>query len=350
MSELAKRVVVMLVVLIGASCADSEVSPTYMGNTNWLISCDEDDDCSDDLSCECGVCTKTCETSADCGTLGAACDTGSDALVSACGSSLADSICLPECEEDDDCGRGQCVDAHCLPAPMSNADGGASGDGDGDGDLAPIGCGPNGAFVSAALMPDQECIYSTQNAQAPIGRYDYARGAYGEDGGCEQPYVVSLLTYSCLRGVDDTLQIRSAEVRLMTVDRQTIVFDQLEPVLPNPFGVVSNATIFRTSEDDLSAGIVTVETIPSAYADQFDNFDGEEILAEITLFGTTLGDQDVELRPFVYPIRLCDGCLTLCRGDLPLDATDADIYGEGVCTDNAGADGRFCVDAECAGN
>ena len=119
MSELAKRVVVVLVALIGASCADSEVSPTYMGNTNWLVGCEEDDDCSDGLSCECGVCTKTCETSSDCAAFGAACDTGSDALVSACGSSLADSICLPECEEDNDCGDGQCVDAHCLPAQMS---------------------------------------------------------------------------------------------------------------------------------------------------------------------------------------------------------------------------------------
>jgi hypothetical protein len=348
MSELSKRVAILLAALICASCADSELSPTYMGNTNWLTSCSDDEDCSDGLSCECGVCTLECETSADCNSLGAVCDSGSDALVSACGSALADSICLPECENDGDCGSGQCIDSHCVPAQMSLPDGG--GDGDGDGYENPTGCGPNGAFVSAVVAPDQECVYSPElgaNAQIPIGEYDVSTGFNGNDGACDSPYLVTLMVYSCLRGVDDTLQIHSAEIRLQDVSKATIVFDRFQSVLPNPFLVTSNATIFRTSDDAPSPAVATVEVIPTSYAEQLDNFDGEQLLAEITLFGTTLGDVDVELKPFTFPIRICDGCLTLCAGNIPADVSLDEIYGEGICRDNASADGRICIDASC---
>jgi hypothetical protein len=334
--------------LICASCADSEVAPTYMGNTNWLTSCSDDDDCSDDLSCECGVCTIACDTSSDCNSLGAACDSGSDALVSACGSALADSICLPECENDGDCGSGQCIDAHCLPAQMSSSDGG--GDGDGDGYVNPTGCGPNGAFVSAAVAPDEECVYSPEpgaNAQIPIGEYDVFTGFNGSDGACDSPYLLALQVYSCLRGVDDTLQIHSAEVRLQDVNKATILFDRFGDALPNPFLVTSNATILRMGGEGPWPGVASVEVIPTPYAEQLDGFDGEQLLAEVTLFGTTLGDVDVELKPFIFPIRICYGCLTVCAADLPLDATDDEIYGEGMCRDEASADGRICVDFSC---
>lgn len=37
--------------------------------TNWLTHCEEDDECSDGLSCLCGVCSKACEESEECLTL-----------------------------------------------------------------------------------------------------------------------------------------------------------------------------------------------------------------------------------------------------------------------------------------
>lgn len=352
MSELSKRVAFVLLALIGASCADSEVSPTYMGNTNWLTSCGEDDDCSDGLSCECGVCTLECESASECNDLGAVCDSGSQALVTACGSSIAPSLCLPECTIESDCGGDlMCVDGHCLPDEVAEPP--VSGGGDG-GIQGPVGCGPIGAFASGVIAPDEECVYAPDNPRIANGLYDVSSGFNGSQSNCDAPYVVSMLAYSCLQGVNDTLQIHSAEVRLMDISKATIAFDRFAdedtPAIPNPFVVTSNATIFPMREDEPSAGITSVELIPTAYAEQLDNFDGEQLLAEIRLSGTTVGGVDVELKPFTFVINICDGCLTLCGGNIPTDVSLDEIYGEGVCRDSASADGRICIDASCTAN
>lgn len=347
MIELVKlsTVIAIAIAIAASACAKSDATPSYMGNTNWLVSCDEDDDCDDGLSCECGVCTKICETTADCDDLGSACDSGSDALVSACGSSLAMSLCLPECEQDDDCGDAKsCIDAHCLPVAMSVAEGDA---GNGDGEPGPIGCGSNGAFTSAALKPDAECVLSPDNARIPIGTFDISTGFNGVDGTCDDPYVVSLLVYSCLRGLDDTLQITIAEVTLTDKEHRPITFNRTLPELPNPFLVTSNSTIFPMRAEPPATGVATVEAIPREYAEQLSNFVGGQVLAEIALHGATLGDRAVDLDPFIFPIEICDGCLTLCVADFDADTPLEDVYGEGVCRDNASADGRVCIDGEC---
>jgi hypothetical protein len=317
-----------------------------MGNTNWLTSCEEDDDCRDDLSCSCGVCTRECTTTADCSGLGGSvCDIESEAFASACGSSLEMSVCLPECGNDDDCGGGlECVAAQCLPAEV--VAGSPIGDGDGD---SSIGCGPNGAFVSANVAPDQDCILNAQGSpQLPIGLFDVSSGFHGEDGTCGTGYRVNLLAYSCLQGANDTLQLHSAEILLKVASGETILFDRLDPPLPNPFLAVGNSTIFPMRDDAPSSGIITVEAIPAAYAAQLDDFDGQQVYAEIRVYGTTVGDSDVDLDPFRYPIEICDGCLTLCAGAIPPEATLDEIYGEGACRDNAGADDRVCIDGSCA--
>jgi len=337
MPDFAKTVLALLLVLAGAACASSEPPSNLMGNTNWLSSCEEDDDCGDELSCVCGVCTRQCSETNDCAGLeGAACDEQSEALATACGSSVEMSVCLPECGNDRDCGGGyECIATHCLPTEVVA----------GDGDVA-TGCGPNGAFTAAILAPDEECVLSADSRKIPTGLYDVSSGFDGEGGSCDAPYVVAVLLYSCLQGINDTLQIHSAQVRLQDINRSTIAFDRFTP-LPNPFLVTSNTAIFPMRDDGPSPGVAAVEIIPTVYAEQLDGFDGQQLLAEIQLFGTTVGDVDVELEPFVYPIRICNGCLTLCGAHLPPELSAEEIYGEGVCRDNASADDRICVDSSC---
>ncbi|HET6332528.1 MAG TPA: hypothetical protein VFG30_04915, partial [Polyangiales bacterium] len=127
-----------------------------------------------------------------------------------------------------------------------------------------------------------------------------------------------------------------------------IAFDRFEDaLLPNPFLVVGNSTIFPMRDDAPSSGVITIEAIPAAYAEQLDALDGMQVHAEIRVYGRTVGGSDVDLNPFLYPINICDGCLTLCAAAIPPEASLEEIYGEGTCRDNAGADGRVCVDASC---
>jgi hypothetical protein len=231
--------------------------------------------------------------------------------------------------------------------------------------IAPLvmtACAPEGpsGFVTNHLHPDEECVLSNEpgsNASVPQGLYDIATGFNGREGTCDAPYMMYLFVNSFLRPNSDqgigraepnVLQLHSAEVRLMDITRQTIAFDRFEDVLPNPFLVTTNASLFPTDGNEPSTAVASVEAIPTAYADQLDMFAGQQILAEIQIFGTTTGDVDVDLKPFVYTIRICDGCLTDCLACyIDSELSDEEIFGEGVCRDNSGADGRKCLDTKC---
>lgn len=219
-------------------------------------------------------------------------------------------------------------------------------------------CAPEGpsGFVTYNLMPDQDCVVSPDiggNLFIPIGRYDIAPGYNGRGNFCDQPYRLNLLVNSYLRpNADPTLgraepnvlQLKEAEVRLMDITGATLAFDRANPPLPNPFIVTTANSLFPTEGETPSTAVATVEVIPSAYAPYLNNFVGKQIKVEVQIFGTTTGDVNVDLKPFVYTINICDGCLTMCRALLRRDLTEDEIYGSGVCRDNAGADGRMCVD------
>lgn len=230
--------------------------------------------------------------------------------------------------------------------------------------IAPLvmtACAPEGptAFVTSHLIPDEECAVSNEVGANTIlgqGLYDVSKGVTGDEGTCDAPYMLNLLVNSYLRPNNDiglgraepnVLQLHSAEVRLMDIARRTIAFDRFDDVLPNPFLVTTAGTLFPTDGEEASTAVAFVETIPIAYAEQLDMFDGEQILAEVQIFGTTTGDVDVDLKPFVYTIRICDGCLTRCAC-LGTEETLDDVYGMGTCRDNASADGRICLDYDCS--
>jgi hypothetical protein len=217
-------------------------------------------------------------------------------------------------------------------------------------------CAPEGpsAFVTFNIPPNTNCVFQeTTELFLPIGQFDIAPG---DADNCNDPYVMNLLVNSYLRANSDTmlgraepniLQIHSAEVHLMTVDRSTILFDRVNPPLPNPFLVTTNNSLFPSDGNSPSQGIAPVEAIPLNYASQLDGFVGQQIMAEVQIFGTTTGDIDIDFKPFLYAIEICDGCLTRCLSDLILSDIDPDdLYGD-QCADNAGADGRVCIDSGC---
>lgn len=223
------------------------------------------------------------------------------------------------------------------------------------------GCAPEGdpsGFVTFNIPPDGNCRVSPSQSDVfiPIGLYDIAPGGTPLGNRCEHPYFVNLLVNSFLRSnaqndigrsEPNILQLHSAEVLLTTVAKEVIDFNRGDP-LPNPFLVTTNNSLPPSRGTNPTTGIAAVEAIPVAYAEQLNNFDGKQILAEIQIFGTTTGDVDVDFRPFVFPIEICNGCLTLCLGDIAAAGDVPDDYVDsGECDDNAGADGRVCFDPDC---
>lgn len=105
------------------ACSKSAEPGSGGSETNWLKSCGSQSDCSESMSCECGICTKTCESAEDCSTVSGAStclvaetlDNGSCRVVS--GTTASQGVCVARCEIDSDCNdspdfeceRGICV-------------------------------------------------------------------------------------------------------------------------------------------------------------------------------------------------------------------------------------------------
>jgi hypothetical protein len=88
-------------------------------NTNWLLRCDLDTQCSGALRCYCGQCTQPCASTDECGLLeGAECAPTGSAL---CGDEpAAGGLCVLGCREDAECGPDfSCTDSQCVPKPCS---------------------------------------------------------------------------------------------------------------------------------------------------------------------------------------------------------------------------------------
>jgi hypothetical protein len=223
-----------------------------------------------------------------------------------------------------------------------------------------VACAPEGssAFVSFNIPPDGTCKVSpTPDVFISTGLYDVGDPA-ATTNFCRHSYFVHLLVNSNLkpnardstgRAEPNVLQIMEADVRLMDKDKNTLNFKtkdgSADPQRPNPFRVQTANSLFPSSGRDPSTGIASIEAIPQAYREKLTGYDGDKILAEIQIFGTTTGDVTIDFRPFVYPITICRGCLSICRGDLgTLDSST--VYGD-QCPDNSAQDGRFCIDKDC---
>lgn len=219
-------------------------------------------------------------------------------------------------------------------------------------------CAPEGssAYVSKNLLLDSSCKVSVDADEfLAIGEYDIAGSTSAKSLFCQKSYFMHLVVNSNLkanandatgRAEPNVLVITEAEIRLVDIAQQvTIPFNKKSNELPNPFRVKSNITLPPTTGRDPQMGEVPIEAIPVGYASQLVGYVNKQILAEVQIFGTTLGDVDIDFATFSFPIHICQGCLTRCLSEFS-GASKSEIYGD-ACDDNAGADGRVCVDPEC---
>jgi hypothetical protein len=219
-------------------------------------------------------------------------------------------------------------------------------------------CAPEGssAYVSKNLLLDSSCKVSIDGTEfLAVGEYDIAASTSAKSLFCQKSYFMHLVVNSNLkanandatgRAEPNVLQITEAEIRLVDIEQQaTIGFDKKSNALPNPFRVKSNITLPPTTGRDPTMGEVPIETIPVGYASQLTPFVNKQIIAEVQIFGKTLGDVNIDFATFSFPIHICQGCLTRCLSEFT-NASKSEIYGDN-CDDNAGADGRLCVDPDC---
>jgi hypothetical protein len=222
-------------------------------------------------------------------------------------------------------------------------------------------CAPEGssAYVTFNIPPDSSCNYSaTASLFTPIGQYDVGDGMNAP--GCRHSYFMNLLVNSNLksnarqatgRAEPNVLQIMEADVRLMDKNQATLVFkdpktNMPDPAFPNPFRVQTANSLFPTTTSAPSTGIVSIEAVPKAYGPKLTSFADDKILIEVQIFGTTTGDVTIDFKPFVYPVGICRGCLSMCASKIPEGMTKTDYYGTN-CADNAAQDGRYCIDSGC---
>jgi len=229
-------------------------------------------------------------------------------------------------------------------------------------------CAPDGssAYVSYNVQLTEDCLADPAAVPLASGRYDVTGG--DAKSACVNSYFMNLLINSNLkanaqdstgRAEPNVLLITHADVRLMDRNKATlqpvcmsksstctmddVTAKNVDPGRPNPFRVQTATSLPPTTGSTPSTNIATIEAIPKAYAEQLRAYAGDSVLLEVQLFGTTTGDLDIDFRTFLYPIAICDGCLSRCNSDMV--ATDVALPSQ--CKDNRAQDDFTCIGPDC---
>jgi hypothetical protein len=233
------------------------------------------------------------------------------------------------------------TDAGGGVAGASEMDAGAN---DSDAGVADAGAPP--VVVEFNLKAQPDCTYSWSSSGTtffPDGLFDVSG-----TGVCEHPYVAHLLLNSVWKGTGgQTLTITSAKVTLIAPSGDVISYSN--PTLPNPFVVsAGNVTIESTPSSSLPVNVlVAVELVPVAYRAGLDAFPNKFMLAKVELTAKTSTGDRVAVKPFVYPIEICLGCLVYCNSYLTTNhLTRQDLVGD-HCDDNSATDDHVCIVPGC---
>jgi hypothetical protein len=151
-------ITLLLCAFAALGCAKINMQSGTDGATHFLAECDGDADCGE-LSCLCGVCSKSCDGDLQCGGLSA----GAECLEESSSCTQAEQSCALECSGDEDCdglaANARCETGRCVrPAPPVGGDGGQGGSG---GSAGAGGSGDRDAGACAAMdaAPDgSECL------------------------------------------------------------------------------------------------------------------------------------------------------------------------------------------------
>jgi len=195
------------------------------------------------------------------------------------------------------------------------------------------GCGPDPLFVNGQVGLDDDCEVSADDEHAvELPVFDIATGGTAGSAACDDPFVAQLWVEN---GESERARVTEAEIRLITLGGETLIFAETDPPLPNPFLLNTAGPVPADG-----SGVIEVEVVPTEYAHSLTAFVGQKIAVSVVLHGETAGGDEIESSSFTAPISICDGCRTLCASDP--EAEDASCSAPEL-----GPLRTFCVDPEC---
>ncbi|MEJ7728453.1 MAG: hypothetical protein WKG00_04495 [Polyangiaceae bacterium] len=172
---------------------------------------------------------------------------------------------------------------------------------------AATGCADNESeiYIRNVVAPDESCVYTA--AQDGIS---YLSGLL--DGAVRFEYSATLLVgnQTVSRGDSDSLRTETSSVNIYEYDVRVLnaegaVFEGAAFTAPTA-GFI-NA---KVGEED-GFGVVGVVLIDGATGQALGQAAGgapQQVVSEVVVRGRTLGGNEVESRPFPFPISICAGC------------------------------------------
>jgi hypothetical protein len=170
--------------------------------------------------------------------------------------------------------------------------------------MSPSGCADNKStmFVRHVLAVPEDCLFEPDPDSAFIGSgvLDIVmRGSYA-------PFVL-IGNQLVPQGDDDQLKTETSRIALKGAE-VTLSVAGGDPI--TTFSTTCAGTVDPAPGAEAGYGVTQVTMIPPG----LDLAPGD-YLAAITVFGETLGNEDVETSEFVFPINVCEGCLIFFNQD-----------------------------------
>jgi hypothetical protein len=133
------------------------------------------------------------------------------------------------------------------------------------------------------------------------------------DVGLRLDYDATLLVGSQLTPRGDKENLRTETMIATMTGAEVQLYDDVGG-LDTEFTVPASGTISPDSSEDPGFGIINVTLIPSTVGDELArDIDSRAIIrtriAQVRVFGETLGGLEVESADIMYVIRVCEGCL-----------------------------------------
>jgi hypothetical protein len=161
------------------------------------------------------------------------------------------------------------------------------------------------------------------------------------DVGLRLEYNASLLVGSQLAPRGDKTNLRTETMVATMTGAEIYLRNDVGELASPPFTVPATGVITPDSADGAGFGIVTTTLIPATFGLALRGIDGDvdpivrpigfeerrTFVAEIIVYGRTIGGLDVESSPLTYVLEACKGCVV----DFPSEALVFDPAGAGSC-------------------
>lgn len=212
------------------------------------------------------------------------------------------------------------------------------------------GCADNESeiYIRNIVAPDESCVYTAESDGLSL-----LAGIL--DGAVRYEYtgVVLVGNQTVARGDSDSLRTETSAVSIYEYDVRVLnaegaVFEGAAFTAPTAGFVGAKSG----PEDGLGvASVVLIDGATGQALGQAAAVAPVQVVAEIVVRGRTLGGNELESRPFTFPISVCSGCLVafppgVATDEFSCGSVPTDDFEGARCT--PGQDGDLLLCSECA--